>query len=72
VKKESETIKFLEELKKQITSLPDNPPDYESLKRSPAWKNLSQHEKERLESLARAIRLHKSELKRMERKMLTV
>jgi hypothetical protein len=33
---------------------------------------MNRREKEKLESLARAVRLHKSELKRMERKMLTV
>jgi hypothetical protein len=72
VRKESETIKFLEELRKQITSLPDATPDIESLKRSPAWKNMSRRKKEKLESLSRAVRLHKSELKRMERKMINV
>jgi hypothetical protein len=65
-------MKFLDELRKQISSLPGDTPDIESMKRSPVWKNMSPQEKERLESLARAVRLHKSELKRMERKMITV
>jgi hypothetical protein len=65
-------MKFLEELRKQISSLPVDAPDIESLKRSHAWKNMSPREKERLESLARAVRLHRSELKRMERRMISV